>query len=207
MTDTVTEDLLMVPNRLASPVTFSGQSDSKALHGAIKVYDGDTYLFIANDSRDSQTTTISVTNLYGTGTVLANWNDPASGNITFTSGSCSNYTIPPCTAATYRFAGDIGTSTTTTTTTSTTTTTTSTTTTTTTSTTSTTTTTLPPLKGDFDNDGDVDFWDFMAFIDVYGLTDEDPGWLPNGPRGDFDSDGDVDFWDFMAFIDVYGITP
>ena len=28
---------------------------------------------------------------------------------------------------------------------------------------------------------DVDFWDFMTFIDVYGLTDTYPDWLPLGP--------------------------
>jgi len=59
-------------------------------------------------------------------------------------------------------------------------------------------------KGDFDDDGDCDFWDFMIFTDVYGLTDADPDWLPDGPVGDFDDDGNCDFWDFMAFVDVYG---
>jgi len=107
MTGKVTENLLMVPNRLELPVTFSGQSDANALHGAIKVYDGDTYLFIANDSRESQTTTVSAAHLSGTGTVITNWNEPASGDIMFTSGSCSDYTIPACTAALYKFNGEI----------------------------------------------------------------------------------------------------
>jgi len=62
----------------------------------------------------------------------------------------------------------------------------------------------PGRKGDFDRDGDVDFLDFMVFIDVYGLTDADPAWDDLCPIGDFDDDGDVDFWDFMAFVDVYG---
>ena len=62
----------------------------------------------------------------------------------------------------------------------------------------------PCRKGDFDGDEDVDFWDFMRFIDVYNLHAGDPGWAPNGPAGDFDDDDDVDFWDFMAFIGVYG---
>ena len=60
--------------------------------------------------------------------------------------------------------------------------------------------------GDFDGDCDIDFWDFMDFIEVYGLSDGDPGWVPDGPSGDFDGDEDVDFWDFMAFIDDYGTS-
>ncbi len=65
---------------------------------------------------------------------------------------------------------------------------------------------LPPpqRKGDFEPDGDVDFWDFMVFVDVYDMTDEDPGWNETCIIGDFDDDGDVDFWDFMFFVDVYG---
>ena len=59
-------------------------------------------------------------------------------------------------------------------------------------------------KGDFDGDGNIDFWDFMDFIPVYNLNSGDPGWEPNGPFGDFDDDGDVDFWDFMDFIGEYG---
>ena len=61
-------------------------------------------------------------------------------------------------------------------------------------------------KGDFDADWDVDFWDFMSFIDVYGMDSGDAEWMPDSPTGDFDDDNDVDFWDFMSFIDVYGTT-
>ena len=59
-------------------------------------------------------------------------------------------------------------------------------------------------KGDFDLDGDVDFWDLMEFADVYGLSKGDPGWDPNGPIGDFDDDDTVGFWDMMEFAGVYG---
>lgn len=59
-------------------------------------------------------------------------------------------------------------------------------------------------KGDFDGDGDVDFSDFMEFVDVYGLDDTDPGWQPNGPIGDFDDDADVDPDDFQEFQIAYG---
>jgi len=56
------------------------------------------------------------------------------------------------------------------------------------------------LNGDFDGDGDVDFWDILAFVDAYreygntGTVD---------PRGDFDDDGDIDFWDILSFVDYY----
>ena len=59
-------------------------------------------------------------------------------------------------------------------------------------------------RGDFDDDGDIDDLDFAAFIEVYGLSQGDPGWDPNGPIADFDDDGDVDFQDFMEFVDVHG---
>ena len=59
-------------------------------------------------------------------------------------------------------------------------------------------------KGDFDVDGDVDFMDFMEFVDVHGLHQGDPGWLPNGPTGDFDDDNDVDQDDFGEFVNAYG---
>ena len=59
-------------------------------------------------------------------------------------------------------------------------------------------------KGDFDADGDIDDLDFAAFIEVYGLTEGDPGWEPNGPIADFDDDADVDFADFMEFVDAFG---
>ena len=59
-------------------------------------------------------------------------------------------------------------------------------------------------KGDFDGDDDIDDVDFAAFIEVYGLSEGDPGWEPNGPIADFDDEGDVDFADFMEFVDAYG---
>ena len=60
-------------------------------------------------------------------------------------------------------------------------------------------------EGDFDGDGDIDDLDFTAFVAVYGLSDGNPGWKPNGPVADFDDDADVDFQDFMEFVDVYGM--
>jgi len=58
-------------------------------------------------------------------------------------------------------------------------------------------------KGDFDGDGDIDFWDLTDFINCYGLSEGDPGWEPNGPIGDFDDSRAVDFWDLTDFIAVY----
>jgi len=63
---------------------------------------------------------------------------------------------------------------------------------------------LAQRKGDFDDDGDVDFWDFMMFTERYGMTDADPDWEPYGPIADFDDNGNCDFWDFLAFASVYG---
>ena len=55
-------------------------------------------------------------------------------------------------------------------------------------------------KGDFDTDGDIDWYDFLDFIDVYGLSLGDPGY---NAVGDFDVDDDIDWYDFLEFIDVY----
>ena len=60
------------------------------------------------------------------------------------------------------------------------------------------------FRHDYDRDGDVDLWDFMYFVDVYGLTENDVTWDTDCTIGDFDDDGNVDFWDFMEFVDVYG---
>ena len=60
------------------------------------------------------------------------------------------------------------------------------------------------VKGDFDRNGAVESPDFPCFTNVYGRSEGDPGWEPDGVIGDFDDDGDVDFADFMEFVDVYG---
>ena len=56
----------------------------------------------------------------------------------------------------------------------------------------------PSKPGDFDGDGDIDFWDILAFVDAYRAA---PGTVD--PRADFDDDGDIDFWDILAFVDYY----
>jgi len=62
---------------------------------------------------------------------------------------------------------------------------------------------LPPLPGDLDGDGDVDFGDFSVLAgNLTGtVTPPEPpgtgGKLPE--EGDIDGDGDVDFTDFSTF--------
>ena len=58
-------------------------------------------------------------------------------------------------------------------------------------------------KGDFDNDCDVDFDDFVEFAAVYNTACGD---LSYNEVGDFDNDCDVDFDDFVEFAAVYGST-
>ena len=53
----------------------------------------------------------------------------------------------------------------------------------------------PPLTGDFDMNGRVDFDDFFLFADAFGGTD---------PRFDLNGNGRVDFDDFFLFADNFG---
>lgn len=53
-------------------------------------------------------------------------------------------------------------------------------------------------KGDWDDDGDVDFDDFVEFAAYYTSPPN-----PYDPLADFDEDGDVDFDDFVEFAGVY----
>lgn len=57
------------------------------------------------------------------------------------------------------------------------------------------------IKGDFDGDGDIDFFDFYQFASAYGSELGDHNY---NAIGDFDDDGDVDFLDFYSFAGVYG---
>lgn len=58
-----------------------------------------------------------------------------------------------------------------------------------------------PFIGDFNNDDTIDFDDFFAFADHFGLTNTDANW---DAAYDFDTDGDVDFDDFFTFADHFG---
>ena len=54
-----------------------------------------------------------------------------------------------------------------------------------------------PLYADFDDDGRVDFQDFLLFAEAFGSVDL---------RFDLDQSGRIDFADFLAFARIFG-TP
>ncbi len=47
---------------------------------------------------------------------------------------------------------------------------------------------------DFNRDGDIDFFDYLDFVDAFS------SWAP---MADFNSDGDVDFFDYLDFVDRF----
>ena len=57
------------------------------------------------------------------------------------------------------------------------------------------------LPGDFDGDLDVDFFDFLAFTDVFGLSSSDANY---DARMDMNDDGVINFADFLIFVSVFG---
>jgi len=59
----------------------------------------------------------------------------------------------------------------------------------------------PTFLGDFNNDDKIDFDDFFAFADHFGLSSTDANW---DAFFDFDQDNDVDFDDFFIFADNFG---
>ncbi len=59
----------------------------------------------------------------------------------------------------------------------------------------------PQIPGDFNNDGVVDFYDFVWFAGAYGSREGDVNYEP---FFDFDNDGNVDFYDFVVFASLYG---
>ena len=52
------------------------------------------------------------------------------------------------------------------------------------------------LKGDFNNDGAVNFADFIAFAGAFGTE---------SPKYDLDGTGLVDFHDFLIFAVYFGL--
>lgn len=54
------------------------------------------------------------------------------------------------------------------------------------------------LVGDSDDDGDVDFQDFLILSNTFGQTVEP------GTGADFDADGDIDFQDFLGLSNNFG---
>ena len=57
---------------------------------------------------------------------------------------------------------------------------------------------LPPVIGDIDGDGEVNFGDFLQFSESFGSDAE------LNPAADFDRDGAVDFPDFLIFTREFG---
>lgn len=60
---------------------------------------------------------------------------------------------------------------------------------------------VPFPRSDFNGDGAVDFEDFFAFTDHFGLHTDDANW---DSTYDLDGDFDIDFDDFFVFADFFG---
>ena len=64
--------------------------------------------------------------------------------------------------------------------------------------------TTPPTattSSDFNNDGSVDFSDFLAFAEKFGLLRGEPRY---DESFDLDSDGAIGFSDFLQFASEFG---
>ena len=62
---------------------------------------------------------------------------------------------------------------------------------------------VPPIRGDSDGDGDIDYEDIVSFVDAY-IAYVGQGVLDLEHReGDMDNDGDIDYGDITSFVDAY----
>ena len=61
----------------------------------------------------------------------------------------------------------------------------------------------PALTSDFDGSGTVDVADFLAFVDLFGLSRGDAGY---DARYDLDGDGVIGIGDFLIFVNDFGKT-
>ena len=62
---------------------------------------------------------------------------------------------------------------------------------------------VPPIRGDFDGDGDIDYEDVVSFVDAY-VAYAGQGVLNLEHReGDMDNDVDIDYDDITSFVDAY----
>ena len=59
----------------------------------------------------------------------------------------------------------------------------------------------PELPGDFDENGNVDFFDFLMFVDGFNTAEGDPNFEA---LFDLDGSGTVDFFDLFIFADNFG---
>ncbi len=61
----------------------------------------------------------------------------------------------------------------------------------------------PALPADFNGSGTVDFGDFLAFVNHFGLSRDDAGY---DARYDLDRNGEIGFGDFLIFVNAFGKT-
>jgi hypothetical protein len=50
--------------------------------------------------------------------------------------------------------------------------------------------------GDFNNDGSVDFFDYLDFVDAFST---------NAATADFNHDGSIDFFDYLDFVSAFSL--
>jgi hypothetical protein len=51
-----------------------------------------------------------------------------------------------------------------------------------------------PCPADFNLDGQVDFFDYLDFVQAFAAED---------PRADFNGDGQIDFFDYLDFVAAF----
>ena len=64
--------------------------------------------------------------------------------------------------------------------------------------------TSQPPTPDFDGDGTIGFGDFLEFVALFGLNQDDEGYEA---RFDLDGDGMIGFSDFLIFANAFGKKP
>jgi hypothetical protein len=62
---------------------------------------------------------------------------------------------------------------------------------------------VPPIRGDSDGDGDIDYEDIVSFVDAYIAYKGQEVLDPEHREGDMDNDGDIDYGDITSFVDAY----
>ncbi len=53
---------------------------------------------------------------------------------------------------------------------------------------------VPPCAADFNDDGVVDFFDYLDFVNAYAA---------NSPSADFNGSGTIDFFDYLDYVDAF----
>lgn len=55
----------------------------------------------------------------------------------------------------------------------------------------------PRCPADFNEDGSVDFFDYLDFVDAFSAQQ---------PGSDFNQDGEIDFFDYLDFVDAFAAS-